>query len=31
MTVFLNWLIRRAVRQKIVMWGKAIDESGMKV
>ena len=31
MTVFLNWAILRAVRQKIRMCGKAIAESGMNV
>ena len=31
MTVFLNWFIFRAVRQKIRMCGKAMAESGIKV
>jgi hypothetical protein len=30
-TVLRNWDMRRAVRQKMVMCGKAIEESGMKV
>jgi hypothetical protein len=30
-TVFLNCESLRAVRQKIVMWGKAMAESGMNV